>query len=216
MWLLVDLQPGCFFGSRRQLKSALIVRAAALLAWTAALDGDRVGAVVANGRDALRILPVRARLAGVLPLLEALLAAQPSTPAQPAPKALPEALSAAAQLIRPGSQLLALSDFASPAAREENLWLPLARHNDISLYWATDPLEENGLPPGRYRAGLPGRLSVLDGQRVRNAWRDVWQERKRHLARLSQRLTAPIVRLDTSATAEATLRAALLGGPSAA
>lgn len=216
VWLLVDLQPGSFFGSRRQLKSALIVRSAALLAWTAALEGDRVGALVANGHEALRILPTRARLAGVLPLLEALLAAQPRAPSMPAPQALPEALRAAIALIRPGSQILALSDFAAPAARAENLWLPLARHNDIQLYWATDPLEERGLPPGRFRAGLPGRLTVLDGQRVRSAWRDAWQARQQGLARLSQRLAAPVVRLDTSEPAEAALRSALLNGTSAA
>ena len=216
VWLLVDLQPGTFFGSRRQLKSALIVRIAALLAWTAALEGDRVGALVASGGEPPRILPARARLAGVLPVLETLLAAQPRAPGAPAPQALPEALRAAVALIRPGSQILALSDFAAPAAREDTLWLPLARHNGIRLYWATDPLEARGLPPGRFRAGLPGRLAVLDGQRVRAAWRSAWQEREQGLARLSQRLAAPVVRIDTAEAADTALRRTLLGGPTAA
>ncbi|MGC8518088.1 MAG: DUF58 domain-containing protein [Steroidobacteraceae bacterium] len=216
VWLLVDLQPGTFFGSRRQLKSALIVRVAALLAWTAALEGDRVGALVATGQAPLRILPARARLAGVLALLETLLAAQPRAPAPPEPQALLEALRASVPLIRPGSQILALSDFAAPAAREEPLWLPLTRHNDIRLYWATDPLEAQGLPAGRFRAGLPGRLAILDGQRVRTAWHDAWRAREQGLARLSQRLAAPVVRLDTSQPAETALRQSLLGAPSAA
>ena len=216
VWLLVDLQPGTFFGSRRQLKSALIVRIAALLAWTAALEGDRVGALVADGLAPPRILPARARLAGVLPLLETLLAVQPQAPAPPVPQALPDALRAAVPLIRPGSQILAVSDFAAPTAREEPLWLPLTRHNDIRLYWVTDPLEAQGLPPGRFRAGLPGRLAILDGQRVRSAWRDAWQAREQSLAHLSQRLAAPVARLHTSEPAEAALRQSLLGGPSAA
>ena len=216
VWLLVDLQPGTFFGSRRQLKSALIVRIAALLAWTAALEGDRVGALVADGLAPPRILPARARLAGVLPLLETLLAVQPQAPAPPVPQALPDALRAAVPLIRPGSQILAVSDFAAPTAREEPLWLPLTRHNDIRLYWVTDPLEAQGLPPGRFRAGLPGRLAILDGQRVRSAWRDAWQAREQSLAHLSQRLAAPGARLHTSEPAEAALRQSLLGGPSAA
>lgn len=216
VWLLVDLQPGCFFGSRRQLKSALIVRAAALLAWIGALHGDRIGALITTGSQPVRILPARGRLDGVLPLLEALLEAQPTTPGQPAPQSLSAALRTAPQLIRPGSQLLVLSDFCALAAQDESAWLPVTRHNDIRLYWATDPLEEQGLPAGRYRAGLPGRLSVLDGQRVRSAWRGLWQERERSLTRLSHRLAAPVVRLDTSASVEAALRAALLGGSSAA
>ncbi|MGB6451891.1 MAG: DUF58 domain-containing protein, partial [Steroidobacteraceae bacterium] len=43
VWLLADLNPALYFGTRRQLKSAVVVRAAALLAWIAALGGDRVG-----------------------------------------------------------------------------------------------------------------------------------------------------------------------------
>lgn len=216
VWLLIDLQPGCFFGSRRQLKSALIVRAAALLAWIAALGGDRVGAVIATGTAPARILPARSRLEGVLPLLEALLDTQPTAPGQPAPHALNDALRAAAALIRPGSQILALSDFCALATQDNSLWMPVARHNDIRLFWATDPLEAQGLPAGRYRVGLPGRVTVLEGQRVRAAWQSVWQARELCLTRLSQRLAAPVVRLDTTASVEAVLRPALLGGPSAA
>ncbi len=216
VWLLVDLQPGCFFGSRRQLKSALIVRAAALLAWIAALGGDRVGAVISNGTAPARILPARGRLQGVLPLLEALLAAQPTAPGRPEPQSLRAALRTAAQLVRPGSQILALSDFCALAAEDDGPWLPVVRHNDIRLYWATDPLEEQGLPPGRYRGGLPGRLAVLDGQQARPAWRALWQERERNLTRLSHRLAAPVVRLDTSVSVESALRPALLAGGSSA
>lgn len=216
VWLLVDLQPGCFFGSRRQLKSALIVRAAALLAWIGALGGDRVGAVIATGTSAVRILPARGRLQGVLPLLEALLAAQPTAPAQPAPQSLTDALRAARALIRPGSQILTLSDFCALATEDDSPWMAVARHNDIRLYWVTDPLEANGLPPGRYRAGLPGRVSVLDGERARMAWREAWQERERRLRRLSQRIAAPVVRLDTADSLESALRPTLRGGRSAA
>src|SRR5665811_1284239 len=49
VWIVADLHPGLFFGSRRQFKSALLLRAAALLGWVAALSGDRVGAVIADG-----------------------------------------------------------------------------------------------------------------------------------------------------------------------
>ena len=104
VWLLVDLQPGLFFGTRRQLKSALVARTAALLAWTASLGGDRVGAVIAHGAGETRILPARARQTGVLPLLDALLQSQPKAPGEPAPLALEGALRALLPLARPGSQ----------------------------------------------------------------------------------------------------------------
>ena len=91
VWLLVDLQPGMFFASHTQLKSALAVRAAALLAWITALAGDRVGAVIANGAETVW-LPPRAREAGVLRIFNALLALQPRAPAAPKPQTLQSAL----------------------------------------------------------------------------------------------------------------------------
>ena len=202
VWLLVDLQPGLFFGTRRQLKSALIVRTAALLAWIASLDGDRVGSVIAHGAGQTRILPARARQSGVLPLLEALLQAQPKAPGEPVPLALEGGLHALLPLARPGSQILAVSDFAGLRDEAGSLWTALAAHGDLRLFWITDPLEEEGLPNGRFRVGLPGRLRVLEGARVRERWRQVWREREARIAALSQHNAAPVVRLDTRESVE--------------
>lgn len=216
VWLLVDLQPGLFFGSRRQLKSALAVRAAALLAWVASLGGDRIGAVIAQGAGESRILPARARQTGVLPLLEALLQCQPKAPGQPAPLALEGALRALLPLVRPGSQVLAVSDFAGLRPEAESLWTALAAHSDLRLFWLTDPLEEEGLPNGRFRAGVPGRLRILEGARIRERWRQAWREREARVAALSQRNAAPVVRLDTREPVERVLRPLLRPRQSAA
>src|ERR1700749_174237 len=75
VWLLADLNAAMFFGSRRQMKSAVVLRAAALLAWTAAANGDRVGAVVV-GTSSCKFVPPRAREGGVLPVLATLLEMQ--------------------------------------------------------------------------------------------------------------------------------------------
>ena len=216
VWLLVDLQPGLFFGTRRQLKSALVVRAAALLAWVAAAGGDRVGAVIARGATDSRILPTRARETGVLPLLDALLQSQPRAPGQPAPLAIEAALRALLPLARPGNQILALSDFAGLREESWSLWTALAAHSDLRLFWVTDPLEEEGLPNGRFRAGLPGKLRILDGARVRERWRQSWREREARVAALSQRSAAPVVRLDTREPVELALRPVLRPRQSAA
>lgn len=216
VWLLVDLQPGLFFGTRRQLKSALAVRTAALLAWIASLGGDRVGSVIAHGSCQTRILPARARQAGVLPLLEALLEAQPNAPGEPAPLALEKALHALLPLVRPGSQILAVSDFAGLREEAGSLWTALAAHGDLRLFWITDALEEEGLPNGRFRAGLPGRLRILEGARIRERWRQVWRDRQARLAALSQHNAAPVVRLDTRESVERVLQPLLRARRSAA
>jgi uncharacterized protein (DUF58 family) len=216
VWLLVDLQPGLFFGTRHQLKSALAVRAAALLAWVASVGGDRVGAVIAHGAGQTRIVPARARQAGVLPLLEALLQCQPKAPAAPAPLAMEAALRTLVPLVRPGNQILALSDFAGLREQAGSHWTALAAHGELRLFWITDPLEEEGLPNGRFRAGLPGRLRILEGARVRERWHRAWRERESRVAALSRSTAAPVVRLDTREPVERVLRPLLRPRQSAA
>ncbi len=116
------------------------------------------------------------------------------------------ALRAVLPLVRPGSQILAISDFAGLREQADSLWRPLAAHGDLRLFWVTDPLEEEGLPNGRFRAGLPGRLRLLEGARVRERWRQAWREREARIAALSQRSAAPVIRLDTREPVERVLR----------
>jgi uncharacterized protein (DUF58 family) len=196
VWLLVDLQPAMFFGSRGQLKSTLAVRAAALLAWVAATDGDRVGAIIANGAE-LNCLPPRSRERGVLPILNALLSMQPRAPAPAAPHGIRDALVNLAPLARPGSLIMALSDFADPAEAADSAWSALAAHSDCRLFWITDPLEQHGLPDGWFRAGS-GKVSwTVDGAEVRRSWLAAWAAREARLAAMTQRLRMLLTRLDT-------------------
>jgi len=214
VWLLVDLSPALFFGSHRQLKSALVVRAAALLAWVAARDGDRVGALI-GAAHGVRVIAPRAREAGVLPLLEALLSLQPTAPAA-AGEGAAESLRALAALLRSGSLVCWLSDFAGLNAAVTDSCAGLTRSTEWRLFWITDALERRGLPDGRFRAGLPGRLQTLDGAGVRGRWLAAWRQRTAQLEALSTRLVAPVVPLDTGEAAEQILRPALQRRPHAA
>ena len=197
VWLLADLHPGLYFGSRHQLKSALLLRAAALLAWVAAMDGDRLGAVI-GGNAHERIFRPRAREAGVLPVLEALIEAQPTAPGAPAPDSLNATLAALRPLLQPGSLVLVLSDFSSMDEHTQAVLAGIALRCDCRLLWLADPLENSGLPDGSYRAGLPGHLWWLDGARSRAAWQEQWATRERRLTELTRRLNLQLVRLETS------------------
>lgn len=198
VWLLADLHPDLYFGSRRQLKSALLLRAAALLAWVAVLGGDRLGALIATGHDQPRIFPPRGREAGVLPVLEALVEAQPRAPGAPAADSLATALGALRPLLQPGSLVLVLSDFSGLDDRTEAALGALSPHCDCRLLALTDPLERSGLPPGLYRAGLPDRLWWLDGARSQHAWQEKWTARQQRLDAMARRLSLPLTRLDTA------------------
>lgn len=209
VWLVADLHPGLFFGSRRQFKSAVLVRAAALLAWVAAQGGDRVGAVLADRAGLPLVLAPRGREAGVLPILEALLAAQPRAPGIPADGGLAAAARMLRPLLKPGSLVLLLSDFTALDQATEDILAVAAAHSDLRLLWITDPLESAGLPAGNYRVGLPGRLWWLDGERSHAPWRQTWQAREQRVRELATRLSLPLNRLATDEDVRETLVALL-------
>lgn len=229
VWLLADLNRSMFFGTRRQLKSTVVVRAAALLAWSAALAGDRVGAVVvgrataggssaaAAGIPGCRVIPPRAREAGVLPVLGALLEMQPEGPG-PVSDSLTPGLQSLAPLIHPGSLVLVLSDYASLDTDTHSAaqWAALAIHNEFRLFWVTDPLERQALPNGRFRIGIPGRTVAVDGAAIRDAWAEKWRAREARIQQLATRLHAPVTQLDTSEPVEDVLRVLLSGRRTAA
>jgi uncharacterized protein (DUF58 family) len=215
VWLLVDLNPAMFFGTRKQLKSALALRAAALLAWTAASGGDRVGAAIV-GSTACRLIPPRGRERGVLPVLAALVDMQPSAPALASAISLNDGLDALVPMAHPGSLILVLSDFAVLDQDTHPAWVSLAVHNEFQLFRITDPLEREGLPNGRFRVGIRGRSITIDGARSRDAWLGKWEERSRRVEALAHRLGAPVTELCTRQSAEDPLRAVLSGKRAAA
>ena len=198
VWIVADLHSGLFFGSKRQFKSAVLLQAAALLAWVAALGGDRVGAIIVDGSAAPHILPPRGREAGVLPILQALVEGQPRAPDAPVQTGLQTALTTLRPLLQPGSLVLLLSDFAQVAPPLQDMLAGIARQNDCRLLWLTDPLERNGLPAGEHRVGLPQRLWWVNGEASRDAWQAAWTERQARLTAMAEALNLPLVRLDTA------------------
>lgn len=208
LWLVADLDPGMFFGTRRQTKSAVVVRACAFLAWVAFQMGDRVGAVIATGQEP-RILPPRARERGVAELLGSLLDGQPTAPSPPTADNLTKALKRLGHLVHPGSAVMVLSDFASLDEECAALWSGVAARNESRLLWVTDDLEEQGLPSGRYRVGVPSRSFVVDADRLRPAWQRAWQEREVRINRLAQQSGTALVRLRTSESVPEALRTSM-------
>jgi len=188
VWLLTDLGLGMRFGTRVAFKSVIAAQAAALLAWAAADQGDRVGGLVFDESRNYEGRPA-ARTRGLLPLLNAL--AELSQP--PAEKTTLNgggyaSLNAAAEqltrLVRPGSLVFLLSDFADLARQQEPTWLGrLGAGSEVVLVRIFDPLEALPPPPGRYPVTDGRRRGLLDTRQA--ARRGRWQRR---FADLSDRL----------------------------
>lgn len=166
VYVVVDYRPGMFFASRGRFKSVLAAQAAALLAWAAAECGDRIGGLVFTGQG-LHLHEPRARRHGVLPLLQSLVAQQASfTATSPVSRlaadtaesvTLADALLRLDRLVRPGSMVLLLSDFAGLNGEAEARLARLARRCDVLGGLLYDPLEQALPEAGQYWiASLPG------------------------------------------------------------
>lgn len=207
--LLVDLGPSMRFGTRVAFKSVVAARAAALLAWRAVAAGDRVGGLICNGAGISAIRP-QGRQHGVLALLGALAAACATAPAPPASD-LAAPLRSLARSLRPGSQIVIISDFAMPGAEAERLIAALARSAELLLLQVYDIFEQEAPPPGRY--------PVTDGQRrlnldlrssaARTAHGAAFAARRLALQQLALRSGARLVPLATHQAPESVLTPAL-------
>ena len=186
VWLLVDQGATMRFGTRVAFKSVIAAQAAALLGWAAVDRADRVGGLVFDEHRHLERRPA-ARTAGLLPLLERLTAA-PTTGGQ-GYVSVAEAATHLLRLVRPGSLVAVISDFAG-VRPDAGRWLAgLAAGGELLLIMVHDPLEAVAPPPGRYPVTDGVRRGVLDLTGGRN--RETYQQRfavsaqtLEHLARL--------------------------------
>ncbi len=163
--LLVDLHPGMYFGSRRQFKSVLAGRLAALLGWAAVRSGDRLGGLVSAAAGHREIHP-GPREEGLLLLLRAMVRLQPMAPGALIPGRLDRSLARTVHLALPGSLVVILSDFRELGGGADKHLGALVRHNDVIAGFLYDPLEVAPPPAGRYRLGTEGQRLILDTGRA--------------------------------------------------
>jgi uncharacterized protein (DUF58 family) len=207
--LLADLHPGMYFGSRRQFKSVLAGRLAALLGWAAIRAGDRVGGLV-HGAQGHREIQPAPREKGLLPLLRAMVRLQPERPDVAVPGRLDQALARLARLSHPGSLVFLLSDFRELGEAADKHLGALTRHNDVIAGFLYDPLEAEPPPAARYRLGSGNHRLILDtGQTaVAQQWVDLFLDHRENLRALCRRHR---VHLMTVATSDRPLQALQYG-----
>ena len=150
--LLLDFSSAMYFGTRQTLKTVLAARAAALVTWSAAQNGDRTGGIVINDA-AVRELKPRAGRHGALAMLNALASATADLPTAWRPPRLNTGLGQLAAVTHPGSLVFLFSDFYGLDAATRKLLAALLQHNDVVACQVCDPLEL--APPAA------GRLSLI-------------------------------------------------------
>lgn len=166
VYVLVDLRRTMAFATRGAFKSVQAARAAALLAWKTVQGGDRIGAVLLGDEVCDELAPARGTV-GALRVLKHLVQR-----AEPGPTATPLPLSAATErlrrLVKPGSIVLALSDFRDLDETARAGLGQVARHSETLLVQCYDAFEA-ALPPIREPIALADpvrRLELTLGERA--------------------------------------------------
>ena len=149
--LVVDFNPGMFFGSTKALKSVIAAKTAALIAWAIAYRGDRIGALLIN--ESHHELPPKMGKRGALQLIrELVIHSNPLHGLQAShnENSLNDELRRLRHIARPGSLIFLISDFYHLNDETAHHLRSLRRHCDIQAIQIIDPLEVSPPPPERY------------------------------------------------------------------
>lgn len=197
--LVTDFSPSMYFGSRFAFKSVIAARLTAMLAWTAAKQGDAVGGLIFAQEKHHEFSP-QIREEGVLTLLKALsdytqLYQQPILTDES--RSFIEALKRLNRVVRPGSVLVIVSDFYQLDAECMGLLIRLCEHSDVLAYHICDPLELAPPKPERY-AVTNGREELLldtSNVQVAQAYQQFCEERLSMVQQQCKRLRIQYVQV---------------------
>jgi uncharacterized protein (DUF58 family) len=138
--LMVDMSASGRFGSRAQEKRDLAAEIAAVLAFSAIRNNDRVGLIIFTD-EVERFVPPKKGKKHVLRVISEILSFEPRSPRTN----LGAALEFVGRVARRRAVAFLISDFLEPTARYERALRITAGRHDLIPVTVTDPLEQ-GLP----------------------------------------------------------------------
>lgn len=177
-----DFSPSMHFGTRLAFKSVVAARLAALIAWTAVKQGDRVGGLLYSSDTHSEFTP-RSRETGILPMLASLCdyTKQPGPQGNVAPSiVMSDELLRLRRVVKPGSILVLISDFYQMNLECIKHLTRICAHNDVLAYHISDALELAPPKPAIY-AITDGQQEILLDTGNSRVWSDyqTWCEQQR-------------------------------------
>lgn len=211
--IMADFGPGMFFATQGAFKSIIAARAAALIAWAAVHNGDRIGALLYNGSHH-ELRPTGGKRGALQLIRELMNAANPdniSTNNTHSTTSFNSALSRLRRVARPGSLVFMLGDFYHLDSDSRQQLQLLRRHNDIVACQILDRLELQAPAPGRYPVSFAGQQRILDTRSKSqcDAWTNHFAKRRQRVSTMMQQSAVPLIQLSTADDVGQSLRQAL-------
>lgn len=202
VYVLLDLDPAMYFGSRSQLKARLATQVAASASWNAFNNGDKVGGMIIVANQLLRQQPGGRRKDLIFWLNQLLNGYQAGLPRDPALYRMNDMLMQLSSHIRPGSLIHLISDFYR---MNEDSWLWLRRLNkshQIRAYQIVDHLEQEVDGDGFLAVdnGKQEGFLVSNSEHFQRHYRQVARHRQHGIERHLRETTQYFVSLDAAST----------------
>lgn len=196
VFISVDYRQTMQFATRGVFKSVQAAKLAALLAWAAHNQGDRIGGQLFNDQSCMELKPKNGRHA-VLSLLNLLVNPLTSSDKN---NSLSTVLARLVNHARPGSLIYLISDFRGLDKTAERHLAKLIRHCELVLVHIYDPLEEALPKRGIYRFTDGGQDIVVntDNQQLLSHYHEQFQQRLQQLESLSKKWQIPLINCSTA------------------
>ncbi len=146
VFISVDYRASMQFATRGVFKAVQAAKLAALLAWVAQRQGDRIGGQIFTDHSCHELKPQSGKQA-VLHFFNGLV--KPITPQEPI--AFEHVIKRLSQHVKPGSLVYIISDFRGINAATETLLTKMSRHCELSMILVYDPIESRLPTKGQYR-----------------------------------------------------------------
>ena len=154
--LCLDLNASMMFATRNKFKSVIATEIAALIAWSAANNNDRIGGLIFSSDEHHEIKPRRGKTA-VLDFIgratkhKAWTSSKNASERKDSKRNMVTAISRLRKVTHPGSLVFMISDFRGMDEKAYSHLANIARHNDIVLIKITDPIEVELPTSGSYK-----------------------------------------------------------------
>lgn len=162
--IIMDTNTSMAFGTRKEFKSVTAAKSAALLAWAAVKNGDRVG-VMSYGKNGIHHEKPVGGKRGMMRLIAHLVQADKKKSEVHHSTLLQDALKRLRTIIRPGSLVIIVSDFYHLGDEAKRHLIQLNKHNDVLGLFIADIFEINTPLPGVYGIENNGNTVVLNAKK---------------------------------------------------